>query len=634
VRNLYFIYLGSKLPDYALASLRLAKEFSGLSPHLIANASLERSIPRSLVEFTSVEDFYSSEAFSDASKYILSAHEFRNGFWLRSFERLFVLEQFARQSGETKIMHAELDQLLFRVDVLAKKLTETPERGIFAPFHNEDAALGSLLYVNDIPSLSALVDSSLWGRTFFNEMELLAWWARNNPQRARAFSTPASLFRPAAVENLRPVETLSHLKAGGLIDAAQLGQWVGGIDPRNIPLTEGPYNHFVDAEHPMLLSRSELLSLRMRLDTGAGFLTLESPNSKPVNLYNLHLHSKEHKFLARTPGNLLKLIESSNLSQPSALPGARNRQIWVHLTDAVQHALLNPDKAIAAASSTFRKALSIRQASDPYISGDTFRAMAGKIWEKGAKKFRVRISGSQNLVFIESDLAVSIPDSEWQRLEPRSTLILGNSDKNQGKELGEYLKRPTVAKVFAQNLSRPTPGALPLPIGLENRWRSKHGVPSSLTKSRMQLGSSPKLARIMWAFSVQTNPNERIVAAIDLLGLVSADKFDGLSPEQHRNALVRYQFVASPPGNGLDTHRTWEAMYLNCVPILTKSHLAQLYEELGLPVWVVESFRELQGQDENTLGERYQEILPKFNSPVLWSQYWRERILGETHSAQ
>jgi hypothetical protein len=634
MKSLFFIFLGEKFPSYARASLSLASEHSGLRPHLIAPDALKKCVPKGLADFTPLEDFYSVQPFREASKHILSAHEFRNGFWLRSFERLFVLEQFGRHSSETSLMHAELDQLLFRVDVLAQKLEEASEHGIFIPFHNEDTALGSLLYVKDIPSLRTLVDSFLWDRTFFNEMELLAWWAKKNPQRSTALATPASLFRTAAVESIKPVQTLSHLKAGGVVDAAQLGQWVGGIDPRNIPLTERPYSHFVDAEHPMLLSKKELLSLRLSFDVNSGFLTLEPQNSKPVNLYNLHLHSKEHKFLARNPKRLLQLIESSNLSQPNPLPGARRRQIWIHLSDAVQHARLNPDKAIAAASAIFRKNLSMRQASHPYISGDTFRSMAGKTWEKGDKEFRVRIFGARNVVFVESNVAATIPDSDWLRLEPRSILILGNSDLNQGRELESYLKFPTVTKLYAQNLSSPISGVMPLPIGLENRWRGQHGVPRAMTKSRQQLGSSPKLSRIMWAFSVQTNPTERLAAAKDLLRLAPADKFDGLSPEQHRNALVRYQFVASPPGNGIDTHRTWEAMYLNCVPILLKSYLAQFYEDIGLPVWVVNSYIELQGQDESKLLAKYQELFPKFKTPALWSSYWRDEISGERVSPE
>ena len=54
-----------------------------------------------------------------------------------------------------------------------------------------------------------------------------------------------------------------------------------------------------------------------------------------------------------------------------------------------------------------------------------------------------------------------------------------------------------------------------------------------------------------------------------------------------------YGFVLCPPGNGIDTHRTWEALALRSIPIVIRSsRLAdRLYE--GLPVVLVDSFREV-----------------------------------------
>ena len=37
-------------------------------------------------------------------------------------------------------------------------------------------------------------------------------------------------------------------------------------------------------------------------------------------------------------------------------------------------------------------------------------------------------------------------------------------------------------------------------------------------------------------------------------------------------------FTLSPPGFGLDVHRTWEALYLGLIPIVWKSPLLKIYE--------------------------------------------------------
>lgn len=58
---------------------------------------------------------------------------------------------------------------------------------------------------------------------------------------------------------------------------------------------------------------------------------------------------------------------------------------------------------------------------------------------------------------------------------------------------------------------------------------------------------------------------------------------------QHSN----FAFEICPHGNGIDTHRTWEALMLKTIPIVKTSSLDPLYEDL--PVVIVSSWSELIG---------------------------------------
>ena len=49
-----------------------------------------------------------------------------------------------------------------------------------------------------------------------------------------------------------------------------------------------------------------------------------------------------------------------------------------------------------------------------------------------------------------------------------------------------------------------------------------------------------------------------------------------------------YKFILSPPGVGEDTHRTWEALYVGCIPIVRSSNLNELYKDL--PVLIVDDW--------------------------------------------
>ena len=108
-REVNFVYLGKTLPDYGLASIELASRYSGLNVRLIGNASMARSLKNSSAKFTAVEDFYDEKEFKEASKSLTSPHSFRQGFWLKTLERFFVLSQYMESyricpsEGDTRI---------------------------------------------------------------------------------------------------------------------------------------------------------------------------------------------------------------------------------------------------------------------------------------------------------------------------------------------------------------------------------------------------------------------------------------------------------------------------------------------------------------------------------------------------
>jgi len=87
-----------------------------------------------------------------------------------------------------------------------------------------------------------------------------------------------------------------------------------------------------------------------------------------------------------------------------------------------------------------------------------------------------------------------------------------------------------------------------------------------------------------------------------------------------------YAFVVSPHGNGLDCHRTWEALCLGCIPLVKTSHLDSLYEDL--PVLILSEWSDLTEELlENTIqdfkNKHYQHF---FNYDKLTLQYWMNKI--------
>jgi hypothetical protein len=275
-----------------------------------------------------------------------------------------------------------------------------------------------------------------------------------------------------------------------------------------------------------------------------------------------------------------------------------------------------------------KRQLNQRPSSYPLVSGDTFRKIADFVWEAELRLINPKDVKAGDVIFCESELYEDLYTEVLSRTAVPVVVLLGNSDRNQSRIDCVETSPRTPISFFAQNIIDENKHLRVLPIGIENAWHSKNGM----IRIRDVTNSLPenKTSRVMWAFSTGTNPVERAKAAKALSKNPNSDQLMNLSPKQHQKALNRYAFVASPPGNGLDTHRTWEAFYFKCVPIVLKSFMATYYQDIGLPIWVIDSYDELLKFDESDLKTKYDEFKSRFGSEAIWADYWIKDIKAES----
>lgn len=83
--------------------------------------------------------------------------------------------------------------------------------------------------------------------------------------------------------------------------------------------------------------------------------------------------------------------------------------------------------------------------------------------------------------------------------------------------------------------------------------------------------------------------------------------------------LSSYKFCLSPPGRGLDTHRTWEALMVGTIPIVLSSSLDSLFEKL--PVVIIDNIEII---TEEYLNAKYKELHNKeYDFSIIYSEYWK-----------
>lgn len=84
----------------------------------------------------------------------------------------------------------------------------------------------------------------------------------------------------------------------------------------------------------------------------------------------------------------------------------------------------------------------------------------------------------------------------------------------------------------------------------------------------------------------------------------------------------RYAFVLSPMGNGMDCHRTWEALILGCIVVVKRSPIDSLYEKL--PVLIVDNWKDLTDTLLRETIERFKNT--EFDLSRITADYWVEKI--------
>lgn len=312
--TLVFVYVGNKWPRYVLPSLALATKYADASIVVASNLPALPGLPG--VEFQDVADFYDPQPFLRFAEKSALPAKFRDGFWLHTVERFFILEQFMRFRAQASVFHGELDCLFFALPSLQRKLEASGSRGFFFPREAEDRGIGSLVYVNDVDSLRELcnhfiTNAGLGSRDASrgNEMHLLGL----TPQDSHTFfalPTAAALYETVP-NNRWPIVTDMDSE---VIDGAVLGRWYFGVDPRNTR-GRGTRNRIQNQQYavPFEFPMSELRFRHVPGTIGIEVRHKESLHWRTVHC--LHVHSKIHKKIS--PGKVRRLTRRLNAGRSS-----------------------------------------------------------------------------------------------------------------------------------------------------------------------------------------------------------------------------------------------------------------------------------------------------------------------------
>lgn len=180
-------------------------------------------------------------------------------------------------------------------------------------------------------------------------------------------------------------------------------------------------------------------------------------------------------------------------------------------------------------------------------------------------------------------------------------LITHNSDENiiNNKNIVKILNANKLIKWYSQNLCINHNKLFFLPIGIANRqWEHGKLFTTFYNLFKENENNFKKIKRSVYLyFEISTNKNKREMAYNLLCNKLPF--LSKLNPRDNFNRLSKYEYCICPEGNGIDTHRFWEALYLKCVPIVISNPLIKIISSnTNLPIIILDNWNDF---DINTI---------------------------------
>lgn len=179
---------------------------------------------------------------------------------------------------------------------------------------------------------------------------------------------------------------------------------------------------------------------------------------------------------------------------------------------------------------------------------------------------------------------------------------------------------------FSQNVDIEHPNIESLPIGLENKeWH-----PYKNKKIINRINYEIKTCEYMCCAFFNPATNKRRKQIFEYYSqfdwCISKSTINGNNFDEYLDALNKSIFCICPEGNGIDTHRFWEALYMGCIPVVEDCINLKFYKDV--PMLLCGNLLDLNQSD--FVKQHYELIynLGGWDYTVLDFDYWRNKILA------
>ena len=272
---------------------------------------------------------------------------------------------------------------------------------------------------------------------------------------------------------------------------------------------------------------------------------------------------------------------------------------------------------------------SSRTTSYPYISGDTFLSIADCLILNNEDKPLITSSEKEkNIIFIETDMF----KKSWvfNYAKNFKKVIIHNGDHCPDIKLIKELERRKIY-VFGVNINFKNKYIEPIPVGIENAHHKNNGDLDYYNPISLAKNFESKKNILLASFSIKEYkllPSSSIVRRKyeKILNNYNYKNVSFLDLKDYRKELSCSYFVICPPGNGIDCHRNWEALYHKTIPVIEQKY--HLFSHIDLPILVVKDLEEFLSYSDQKKLEIYHNIIDKPYDNI-YAQWWINYICSK-----
>jgi hypothetical protein len=230
-----------------------------------------------------------------------------------------------------------------------------------------------------------------------------------------------------------------------------------------------------------------------------------------------------------------------------------------------------------------------------------------------------RLLRFSNIIFLNTHLVELFFEHLVDLITEPIVLITHASDHSINESHRKLADDKRIKAWFAQNLSIVHPKIRAIPIGIANS-QFIHGDTHLLSSV---MGRNIQRRRLVeCSFNVGTAAS-RLSKAQDLRSVGIHNRTKPLSYEEYLISLCQSHFVPSPEGNGIDCHRTWEALYCGAYPVVDSRDWLNDFD--SLPIVKIMHWSNL---TEGFLHSKLSSLPGCANYFALTLSYWRKEILN------